>query len=44
MNESVNKYKGSYKHGLKEGKGHYRWQDGSEYDGDWVAGCIEGYV
>ena len=29
-------FEGTYKNGLKNGPGHYKWADGSEYNGDWV--------
>ena len=29
---------------MKHGKGIFKFEDGSYYDGDWVADKMEGYV
>ena len=35
-------YKGSFKHGLPDGKGTYTWSTGERYEGDWKFGKREG--
>ncbi len=38
----VGKYTGSYKTGLRHGKGAFRWPDGTRYDGFWRNDMMEG--
>ena len=33
MDTDGGKYEGDYKHGLKHGKGVYKYKSGAEYDG-----------
>ena len=37
-----NEYEGEWRDGLREGKGVYRFKNGSIYDGDWKAGKMSG--
>ena len=36
-------YEGSWKNGLMDGYGIYKWTDGSEFKGTYVYGIKEGY-
>lgn len=40
--QGVDRYEGQFVSGLPEGKGIYRWADGSYYDGEWKKGIREG--
>ncbi len=38
----IDKYEGSFKAGLPDGKGTYTWESGDSYSGDWVTGQRHG--
>jgi len=40
--QGVDRYEGHFLKGLPDGKGIYRWADGSYYDGEWKSGMLEG--
>ena len=37
-------YNGFYNNGQKHGHGHYKWNDGSEYIGNWFNNQLNGNV
>ena len=42
-NEALDYYNGTYKNGLKDGKGKLVWKDGQFYDGQWKDGKRNGF-
>lgn len=40
--QGIDYYKGSFVRGLPSGKGLYRWEDGSYYEGEWKNGKKDG--
>lgn len=42
MAQGIDRYEGEFKNGLPEGKGIYRWADGTFFDGYWKKGFREG--
>ena len=42
--QGIDRYEGEFRKGMPEGRGVYRWSDGTFYDGSWKKGLREGYV
>jgi hypothetical protein len=41
--QGIDRYEGEFRKGMPEGRGVYRWADGTFYDGSWKKGLREGY-